>query len=676
MTNSIIGLLSASATTFAFGISLVSNPKGGASRSAKSESEFTEPLQKPTSTSSVALWAIVIILLIGAWGSLVVFLAPDDALRARFLMLNQDRTIRPITPSQLRLIHASGLVLFFGFVSCAAFLYLRRTPARNIADHVLKDARTFFRTIITGGREWITSGHRAEVICLAVIFLIAVAIRLFFLTQPMAYDEAITVVRFSSRPLLDVVSDYTMANNHVFHTILVHLSSRLFGILPAVVRLPAFLAGLMVVPLSFWLIRRLFDDYTALLTVGLTAVAPAMVEFSVQARGYTILTLFFLSAFVVATYLKEQSSITGWAIFIITFTLGAFTMPTMLYSFGVVVLWLLWAASKQRRKRLLVELTLASLAIAIGALLLYLPLMLRSGYRSLWANEAITRLSFVQFLKGNASNGLFTLGCWSGSHYQPFVVLIGLIVVAAVFFSWHYQKSAIFVLPAIFLWIVPLICFQRIAPLPRHFNFLFPIFAGFASYGLSMFFRKLPIRKPRAAQYLWIALVIVISGYWGIRRLMVPCAPFPGAEGINQCAEGFFVDAKTIVNDLKPILRERDALVAHVNSGIVESSQFYLLEANRRPTLVHAYSPGKGLHQLDKYDQLFVVTRRNAPQSRAAEDRADVEKMFSCSHEDFERTFDNPELVASYQISDLYRLRRKSTASNLISNQSRPSGRY
>jgi hypothetical protein len=540
--------------------------------------------------------------------------------------------------------------------------------------HLIKDVRTFVGRIVAEVQEWMAQGHAVQVVGLAVIFLMAIAVRLFFLTQPMGYDESITVVHFSSHTLLDVLSDYSDPNNHVLHTILVYLSTRLFGVLPAVVRLPAFLAGLMIVPVSFWLTRRLFDDFTALLTAGLTAVAPAVVEYSAQARGYTLLTLLFLFAFVLATYLRERSSITGWGFFVITSILGFYTIPTMLYSFGIIVFWMLLAAPTERRKPLVVELALASTAIVTGTLLLYLPVILRTGYRHLFANYTLTPLSFMPFLERNAANGLLTLRCWTGAHYLPIVILITLGVLAAVFFSWRNKKPAVFGPLAISLWIIPLICYQRIAPPPRVFHFLFAIAAGFAAYGLSMAFKKLPIQTGRLQQYVWAATVVVISGYVGASRLLVPCAPVPGAEGINQCAEGFFVDSKAIVSDLKPILREHDALVAHVYSGIVESTQFYMLEANKQPTLVHAYSPGKGLHQLDKYDQLFVVTRRAAPPS--AKDGADVLKMFNCSREDFEKTFDNPELVASYQISDLYRLRRKSTAANLVSNQSRPSGRY
>ena len=676
MTNSMIALLGVTAIAFASSISRVSKRKRTAGPGARrKESNSAQPtVRKPLITPGVVLWGIVSISLLGASVSLVIFLAPDDALRARLLMFNQDLTIKPVTGFQLQFIHRSALALFSGFLSFATLINLRRALAKSVVGYLVEDVSNFFGKIVKGGREWLSQGHGVEVACLGIMFLIAIGIRLFFLTQPMGYDESITVVRFSSHTLIDVLSDYSDPNNHVLHTILVYLSSRLFGVVPAVVRLPAFLAGLMIVPVSFWLMRRLFDDYTALLTAGLTAVAPAMVEYSAQARGYTLLTLLFLIAFVIATYLREQSSITGWALFIITFTLGFYTIPIMLYSFGIVVFWLLLAATQQRRKTLFLELTLSSVTIVMGTLLLYLPVILRTGYRYLFSNYTLTPLPLLEFLKRNASNGLLTLQCWTGARYFPVVILISLSVVAAVFFSRRGKRPAVFVLLAIFLWMIPLISYQRIAPPPRVFHFLFAIAAGIASYGLSLSFKKLHIRSNRLARYVWVAVVILISGYLGISRLLIPCAPFPGAEGINQCAEGFFVDSKAIVADMKPVLRERDALVAHVHSGIVESTQFYMLEANRQSTLVHAYSPNKGLRQLDKYDQLFVVTRRD--ETPSSKDGADVLKMFNCSREDFEKTFDNPELVASYQISDLYRLRRKSTAADLVSNQSRPSGHY
>ena len=62
---------------------------------------------------------------------------------------------------------------------------------------------------------------------LIIILLIIVAgvfARLLFLGYPMQYDESYTVVVFAQRPWRNLISDYSLPNNHIFYSILVKLS--------------------------------------------------------------------------------------------------------------------------------------------------------------------------------------------------------------------------------------------------------------------------------------------------------------------------------------------------------------------------------------------------------------------------------------------------------------------
>jgi hypothetical protein len=544
-------------------------------------------------------------------------------------------------------------------------LALRNEGLRGVFGQLMSDIRMFFRNVGGELRDYVSSTPRIHMICLGVIFLTGLGLRLWFLWQPMGYDEAITVVSFASRSLLDVVSDHWTPNNHVFQTVLVHLSTLLFGLAPAAIRLPAFFAGLLLIPASFWLMRRMFDDNTALMAAGLTAVAPAMVEYSTQARGYTMLTLFFLVAFVLATYLKERSNLSVWGMYVGATILGFYTLPTMLYGFGIITLWMLFAASRTRRTALLSEAIVASVLAAMGTLFLYLPVIIRTGFDRFFANQWIAPLPLRTFLSRNTANVLFTANCWTGALNVPMATLVGISVIAALFFSWRMKKSALYVVPAILLWMIPVIAYQRVAPFPRVLNFLFPIMAGFAAYGLSTGFRKIQPTNFAWAANVWAAIVIMVCGYWGVSRLMIPNLPFPGAEGINQCAEGYFVDARAIVNDLGPVLGERGALVAYEYSGMAEPSRFYFVQSNRPYTLVHAYDRTKGLRQLEKYDQLFIVTQRaldDQGRLQSTPDEDDVLKALAAAKDDFERTFKRPQLISSYQVSDVYRLQRRSTS--------------
>ena len=110
----------------------------------------------------------------------------------------------------------------------------------------------------------------------------------------MSHDEAYTVVAFAVRPWAAVVGDYSLPNNYVFHTILVHLSLRMFGMQPWAVRLPVLLAGVLMLPAAYGLARRLFSRPAALMSTAVLAVLPRLVLLSTNARGYALVALFTL----------------------------------------------------------------------------------------------------------------------------------------------------------------------------------------------------------------------------------------------------------------------------------------------------------------------------------------------------------------------------------------------
>src|SRR5688572_18130278 len=56
---------------------------------------------------------------------------------------------------------------------------------------------------------------------LVAIVTVGAALRLYYLQQPMRYDESITYVHFAANSWTTAISSYTYPNNHVFHTVLV-----------------------------------------------------------------------------------------------------------------------------------------------------------------------------------------------------------------------------------------------------------------------------------------------------------------------------------------------------------------------------------------------------------------------------------------------------------------------
>jgi hypothetical protein len=121
-----------------------------------------------------------------------------------------------------------------------------------------------------------------------------VILALLFLFQPMRYDEAYTFTHFASTPLYLALSNYSSTNNHLLNTLLVHFSYILFGNHPWALRLPTLIAGWLLVPGTYLVTRTFFGKHAALLAAALVASSSALILFSANARGYTLMALFFL----------------------------------------------------------------------------------------------------------------------------------------------------------------------------------------------------------------------------------------------------------------------------------------------------------------------------------------------------------------------------------------------
>src|SRR5205807_1142091 len=84
---------------------------------------------------------------------------------------------------------------------------------------------------------------------------------------------AATYLFYVRKPPLYGLVSYTLPNNHVFHTLLVSVSTFLFGDHPWAIRLPAFLAGVAMIPLAFAAARRIHGDAAGLITAAFVALA-------------------------------------------------------------------------------------------------------------------------------------------------------------------------------------------------------------------------------------------------------------------------------------------------------------------------------------------------------------------------------------------------------------------
>ncbi|MDP2497458.1 MAG: glycosyltransferase family 39 protein, partial [Candidatus Palauibacterales bacterium] len=246
---------------------------------------------------------------------------------------------------------------------------------------------------------------------LAAVVAGAVALRLLYLSGPVRYDEAFTFTHFAAQPAELGLARYTFPNNHLLHTLLVHLVTSALGSAPAVMRLPAFAAGVAVVPAAYAAWDALGDADEALVASAVAAVTTPLVLYSANARGYAIVALCSLLLVPLAARLLRRRDLAAWGGFCVVAAAAFHAIPIALYPVGAVLVWLVLsgrsgageaAGSEARRPRseLLREAGVAAAVIGVAVGWLYLPAVQLSGLPSIVSNRFVQPSPVGEFAAG------------------------------------------------------------------------------------------------------------------------------------------------------------------------------------------------------------------------------------------------------------------------------------
>jgi hypothetical protein len=347
---------------------------------------------------------------------------------------------------------------------------------------------------------------------LAGVVLAAFLVRLDFLFQPMRYDEAGTYIHYASEPVYIGLSSYTAPNNHLLHTLLVHVSTVLLGNEPWAIRLPAFAAGILLVPAAYLAARLHYDRHAALLAAALVAVSSRLVEYSTNARGYTLQTLLFLLLLALASVLGHSEEPAAWFAFAVLSALGFWVVPTMLYGLAVVVTWLVATIlSEGRHGHLLARRLVPSLAgAAVLTLVLYAPPIISAGPHALLRNDFV-RPRGLASTAGALPRSLWnTMAGWNRDLPLSVALLLALGFLVAVVA--HRRVSRFRFAPALAAAVVlPIVLAQRVVPYDRVWLFLLPLYLITAAAGIVGLAAHLRTRRLFAPGVAALALVTVAA---------------------------------------------------------------------------------------------------------------------------------------------------------------------
>jgi hypothetical protein len=361
-----------------------------------------------------------------------------------------------------------------------------------------------------------------------------------FLSQPMRYDESYTVLAFAIRPMRYVISDYHLPNNHVFHTILVHLAYNLLGSQPWIVRLPAYLAGVLAVPVTYVVASQFYNRPTGLLSAAMLAVSPELLDYATNARGYTLVVLFTLLILALAAYLRKRNNTFAWMLFVLFSALGFYTIPIMIFPFGMVMTWLLlsWlfkdvGTAYGTGLDFVKYLFVAGMAVVVLTAIFYLPIFWSSGVESVLGNRFVSALEWDDFSESVFVRFHNTWRAWN-KDVLPIVGWVTLLGAGVgIVFHAHSGKTRAPLWLAALVWIGGVLVARQVAPWPRVWLFLLPLFLMWASAGMVIAGQALLARweLPRLA---FVLAALALTAWLSVNLFQIQSANFfknPGNLG-------------------------------------------------------------------------------------------------------------------------------------------------
>ncbi len=442
---------------------------------------------------------------------------------------------------------------------CSVPLYL----GRRHVGRFLRDLGTSFsslaRDVVRSLRASVATRDRAHLVGFCAIILVAIVLRLCFLWQPMRYDEAFTFQHYASRPLTQGLTDYSYVNNHLFHTLQVHVAYRVLGNRPWVLRLPAFLAGVLLVPASYLAVRALYGKQAALLAAALVAASSRLIEFSALARGYSLLCLIFVLMLALATFLKRRREPAAWAVFAVLAALGFWTIPFMIYPFAAVIAWLVASAAFKDASvggaRLLKDLLVTAAVAVLLAFLLYVPALHFTGVGAVKRMLASTRVSWSR-LAPELLASFHTV--WLEWHRDIPVAVRAVFVAGFIASLVLHRRVASHRVPVVI--VVVLVCLigllvQRALPRTRCWLFLLPLYLGVVAAGLSGLIGLVEARLGRHTSTIYAVFGLVLSVGLGV-GVLCQRSVYYSTDG------GAFREAEELALFFKDELRPSDKVLA------------------------------------------------------------------------------------------------------------------
>ncbi len=205
----------------------------------------------------------------------------------------------------------------------------------------------------------------AEVLAVAGLALIALALRLPHVGESLVGDEMYAYAEVHGRSLSGVIDAVRQGgeNSPPLFFVLAWLSMKL-GDPTVTIRLPSLVLGTATVPLVYLVGRRTVSGRAGVVAAALLALSPFAIFYSTEARPYATLTFFVVLCTLALLMALDTGRTAWWVAYAVSGCLVLYAHYFGLFVLVAQGLWVLWAHRDRWR-----PLVIAGAAIAVG----YLP---------------------------------------------------------------------------------------------------------------------------------------------------------------------------------------------------------------------------------------------------------------------------------------------------------------
>jgi hypothetical protein len=474
-----------------------------------------------------------------------------------------------LTPQKFIILRAILLIIaaLYGLL----FFFIRPSQLVVFINEIKKDAILVCRDVL----EEIRSFSFSEKIIVSGILLFITGVHLFyFFRLPMFIDEAFSYVHFVSKGFLISASYYPGPNNHFFYSELCVLTDLFFDDPVLVMRLPAFVSGLILSTSLFLVLKKYLGFKVALLSIIIFSLSEQINFYSSQGRGYMLFSLFvFLSFYSLGQFLFNARKF-YLLLFVVSSVLGFYTIPVFLYPFSSMFLWSLFVIWKKHDRPLFFKTFALYFSIVVLVLILYLPVFLVNPPEVIFGNPWVSSPAdfysrFPQYLL--QLNNFW----WSDNFSLLFssAALAGLI--------WLGAKNNISIVVAIILlfffpWLM--IFIQKVLPFERVWLY----YLLFLSVGLS---------------YLIINLICIFTkdASWQ-KKIAIACT-------IVVLVFFTFFNYRILEQETFSYYKELDKFFAKIDSMHLKNKNIQVTDAD--------YNTFMRFHAIEKKNQLRVISSRD-----------------------------------------------------------------